>query len=110
MANFELPTPEECEIKITKDGNVVGTVDCVDIVAMREQAIQDAQKLNLDDFWDIMLDKLEAKYNLGITHKAIALALYSEANDMLVEIKKKSSPLLRQLGSLASQTDGEPEN
>jgi hypothetical protein len=112
MATFQLPTPEECELEITdpKDGKVICTVDCLDVVRLREQAIQDADKLGMDDFWEIMLDKFEAKYGLGITHKAILLALYSEANDMLMEIKKKSSPLLRQLDSMASQTDGESES
>lgn len=107
---FELPTDEECEIKIVNKGQVLGSVDCLDIVVMRERAFEEAQKLGLDDFWDIMLDKLEAKYNFGIKHKATALALYSEANDMLVNIKKKSSPLLRQLGSMVSQSDGESES
>lgn len=107
---FELPTDEECEIKIVKEGQLLGTVDCLDIVVMREKSVEEAKKLGVDDFWDIMLDKLESRYNLGIKHKATALALYSEANDMLVNIKKKSSPLLRQFDSMVSQMDGESES
>lgn len=107
---FELPTDEECEIKIVNKGQLLGIVDCLDIVVMRERSLEEAKKLGLDDFWEIMLDKLEAKYGFGIKHKATALALYSEANDMLVSIKKKSSPLLKQLDSMDCPENGESEN
>lgn len=110
MSEFVLPTAEECEIVVKSGDKVLGIVDCLDIVIMRERAFDEADKLGVDDFWDIMLDKLESKYHFGITHKAVALALYSEANDMLINIKKKSSPLLKQFDSMVSRTDGEQEN
>ena len=110
MADFNLPSKEECEITLKDQGRVLGVVDCLEIVILRSKAIEKAEKLNVEDFWDCFLDDLEEKYHFGITNKSIAVALYSQANEMLVEIKKKSSPLLKQLDSLDYPENGEEEN
>lgn len=110
MAEFNLPSVEECEIQVKNEGKVVGTLDCLEVVLIRNQAIEEAEKLGIDDFWDLVVDKLESKFNLGIKNKSVALALYAQANDMLVDIKKKSSPLPNLLDSTDSQEDGELEN
>lgn len=111
MAEFNLPSQEECEIVLKKnDGTVVGTLDCLDVVLIRNQAVEESDKLGMEDFWDLVLDKLEAKYHLGIKHKCVALALYATANDMLVELKKKSSQSQSQLDSTESLQDGELES
>ena len=110
MAEFQLPTDEECEI-VVKDGDkVLGKVDCLDVVMIRQAAINESEKLGLDDFWDLVVDKLESKYGFGIKHKSVALALYAQANDMLVDIKKKSYPSLSPSDSTDSPQDGEQDS
>jgi hypothetical protein len=108
---FQLPTDEECQI-VVKDsnGNALCTLDCLDVVIIRQQAIEEAEKLGLDDFWDLVLDKLASKFNLDIKHKSSALALYAQANDMLVDIKKKSYLLPSPLDSSDSPQDGDQDS
>ena len=108
--DFNLPSVEDCEIRIKDDDKVIGILDCLEVVLLRSRAIEKAEKLGLEDFWDCFLDDLEEKHKLGIKHKSIAVALYSQANEMLVEIKKKSSQLLKQLDSLDFPENGEDEN
>lgn len=108
--DFNLPSVEDCEIKIKDGDKVLGVIDCLEVVLLRSRAIEKADKLGLEDFWNCFLDDLEEKYHLGIKNKSIAVALYSQANEMLVSIKKKSSQLLNQLDSMDFPEDGEDEN
>lgn len=108
--DFNLPSVEDCEIKIKDGDKVLGVIDCLEVVLLRSRAIEKADKLGLEDFWNCFLDDLEEKYRLGIKNKSIAVALYSQANEMLVSIKKKSSQLLNQLDSMDFPEDGEDEN
>ncbi len=107
---FQLPTDEECEIVVKSGDKVLGTVDCLDVVIIRQQAIEESEKLGLDDFWDLVLDKLASKFNLDIKHKSSALALYAQANDMLVDIKKKSYLSPNPLDSSDSPQDGDQDS
>ena len=108
MADFNLPTESDCVIDIKgQDGSLLGSVDVLDIVRMRQEAIEQSEKLGMDDFWELFLDALERKYAFGIKNKATVMILYSQANDMLTELKKKSTQSLKRSESSDSLEVGE---
>lgn len=107
MANFSLPTQEDCVIDVrTSEGTLLGSVDILDVVRMRQEAIEQSETLGTEDFWELMLDAFERKYSFGVKSKAVVMCLYSQANDMLIELKKKSTQLPKQLESSDSQEVG----
>lgn len=108
MADFVLPSDDECVINIlASDNTLVGSVDVLDVVRMRQEAIEQSEKLGVEDFWELMLDAMERKYGFGIKNKATLMVLYSNANDMLAELKKKSYQSRKPLDSTESQEVGE---
>lgn len=99
MANFSLPNVEDSVIHIKNEqGEVLGSVDSVDVINLVAEAQLSSEKLAKDQ-WVIFQDLIYENHKIELGSKGAAVALYQLAFDMLVELKKKSSPSLKQSDS-----------
>jgi hypothetical protein len=102
MADFSIPEFEDSVINLRNANNeLVGTIEAVDVVSLYQEAYEQADKLSKDR-WELLIDLIYDKTKVQIGSKGAALSLFNLANEMLADLKKKSSLLQRQLDSMES--------
>ena len=96
MANFSLPNVEDSVIHIKNEqGEELASIDSVDVINLVAEAETSSEKLSKDQ-WVVFQDLIYERHKIELGSKGAAVALYQLAFDMLVELKKKSSPSLKQ--------------
>lgn len=100
MADFSIPELDESIINLRDaNNNLVGTIEAVDVVSLYQEAYDQSEKLGKDR-WELLIDLIYDKTKVQLGSKGAVLALFNLANEMLADLKKKSSLLQRQLDSM----------
>lgn len=100
MADFSIPELDDSVINLRDNNNaIVGSIEAVDVVSLYQEAYDQAEKLSKDR-WELLIDLIYDKTKVQLGSKGAALSLFNLANEMLVDLKKKSSLLQRQLDSM----------
>lgn len=111
MPILTLPSLEETLIVLRNENNeVVGQIDALDAFDSLIIAQDEAEKFGKDR-WEVYRDTISSKYGIDLPGKTAAVILYTKATEILEDVKKKSSELLKQSGSSGShQENTENEN